>query len=44
MKRICSWMLVAVTVGLLTACAGTSTSVYESTPVISDSFPPSAGD
>lgn len=44
MKRICSWILVAVTLGLLTACAGMSSSIYESTPVVSDSIPPSAGD
>jgi hypothetical protein len=44
MKRICSWILVAVTVGVLTACAGMSTSVYESTAVDPVSIPPSVGD
>ncbi len=44
MKKVCSWILVAVTVGLLSACAGMSTSIYESTPVAAVSMPPSVGD
>jgi hypothetical protein len=44
MKRLCSWILIAVTAGVLTACAGMNTSVYESTPVNPASVAPSAGD
>ncbi len=44
MKKISSWLLVAVTVGVLTGCAGMSTSVYESTPVHSDAVAESSTD
>lgn len=38
MKKICSWLLVAATVGLLAGCAGMSTSMNESTTVDEVSF------
>lgn len=38
MKKIWSWILVAVTVGVLAACAGMSTSMNESTAVDEVSF------
>lgn len=44
MKRICSWILVAATVGVLTACAGMSTSENEGTAVYPVSIPASVGD
>jgi hypothetical protein len=44
MKKICRWILIAVAAGVLTACAGMNTSVYESTAVDPVSVPPSAGD
>ena len=44
MKRIWSWILVAVTVGVLTACAGMGTSVNDGTAVDPVSIPASAGD
>ena len=44
MMQVWRWILVAVTVGVLAGCADMSSSIYESTPVMPVSIPPSAGD
>lgn len=42
MNKFYRWILVAITLGVLTACADMGTSVYESTAVTPTSIPPSA--